>query len=135
MTDTGSLLPTGNSPNILKKKYICIYIYTIIENEFLEVYNSKRLCFQLDILNFWNVDICYLLFYCFTVLLFYCFIGTKILISRCVDHKSTFPDTHRHFRLATEISRKLPIVCGALGGLELKKRATWTTKYAWIRNI
>ena len=45
-------------------------------------------------------------------------IGTKDLMSKCVDHKTTFLDTHRHFRPATEISKKLPIVCG---GLELKK--------------
>ena len=34
------------------------------------------------------------------------------------DHKTTFPDTHRHFRPRIEISRNFPIVCG---GLELKK--------------
>ena len=39
-------------------------------------------------------------------------------MSQCVDHKITFPETHHHFRLAIEISRKCPIV---YGGLELKK--------------
>ena len=39
-------------------------------------------------------------------------------MSKCVDYKTTFPDTHRHFRPATEISSEFPIVCG---GLELKK--------------
>ena len=39
-------------------------------------------------------------------------------MSRCFDHKTTFPDTHRHFRLAIEISRELPIVCR---GQKLKK--------------
>ena len=37
---------------------------------------------------------------------------------KCFDHNATFPDTHRHFRPAIEISWSLPIVCG---GLELKK--------------
>ena len=45
-------------------------------------------------------------------------IGTKIIMSKCLDHKTKRPDTHRHFRLATGISRKCPIVCR---GLELKK--------------
>ena len=44
--------------------------------------------------------------------------GTKSLMSKCVDHKTTFLDKHRHFRPATEISRSCSIVCG---GLELKK--------------
>ena len=30
---------------------------------------------------------------------------------KCVDHKNTFPDTHRHFHLATEISRICHIGC------------------------
>jgi len=38
-------------------------------------------------------------------------------MSKCVDHKTTFLDTHRHFSPATEISRKFPIVCK---GLKLK---------------
>ena len=33
-------------------------------------------------------------------------------MSRCSDHKTALPDTHRHFRLAIEISREFPIVCG-----------------------
>ena len=36
----------------------------------------------------------------------------QIIMSKCFDHKTTFPDTHRHFRPAIEISRKFPIVCG-----------------------
>ena len=36
----------------------------------------------------------------------------------CVDYKTTFPDTHRHFRPAVEIARTVPVFCG---GLELKK--------------
>ena len=39
-------------------------------------------------------------------------------MSKCFDHKTTFPDTHRHFRPAIEISRICPIVCRSL---ELKK--------------
>ena len=38
---------------------------------------------------------------------------------KCFEHKTTFPDTHRHFRLANEISRNCPTVCGYL---ELTKR-------------
>ena len=38
-------------------------------------------------------------------------------MSKCFDHKTTFPDTHRHFHLATEISRNCSIVCK---GAELK---------------
>ena len=45
-------------------------------------------------------------------------IGTTILMSKCFYRKTTFPDTHRHFRLAIEISKTFPIVCG---GLEVKK--------------
>ena len=48
-------------------------------------------------------------------------IRTKSLMSRCFDHKTIFPDTYRHFRPATEIPRKLPIVCR---GLELKKSSS-----------
>ena len=44
-------------------------------------------------------------------------IGIIIIMSKCFDHRTTFPDTHRHFRPATEISRMFPIVCR---GLELK---------------
>ena len=39
-------------------------------------------------------------------------------MSQCFDHKTTLPDTHRHFRLAIEISKTNLIVCG---DLELKK--------------
>ena len=39
-------------------------------------------------------------------------------MSKRVDPKTTFPNTHRKFRPATEISRKCPIVCG---GLELNE--------------
>ena len=35
-------------------------------------------------------------------------------MSKCSDHKTTFPDTHRHFCLAPEISRKYLIVFGSL---------------------
>ena len=45
-------------------------------------------------------------------------IGTKIIMSTCLDHTTTFPNTRRHFRLAIEIPRNVPILCG---GLELKK--------------
>ena len=45
-------------------------------------------------------------------------IGTIIQISKYFDHKTTFPDTPRHFRLAIEISRKIPSLCGSL---EFKK--------------
>ena len=45
-------------------------------------------------------------------------IGTKIVMSKYSDHNTNFPDTHRHFRLAIEISRIFTVVCG---GLELKK--------------
>ena len=41
-------------------------------------------------------------------------IGTNILMSKCYEHKTTVPDTRRHFRLAIEISRIFPIVCGCL---------------------
>ena len=34
------------------------------------------------------------------------------------NHKTTFLDTHKHFRLAIEVSKIFPIVCGAL---ELEK--------------
>ena len=51
-------------------------------------------------------------------------------MSKCFDHKTTFPDTHRHFCLAIEISRKFPIVCE---GLELKQ-SSLKTKHAWIRS-
>ena len=37
-------------------------------------------------------------------------IGTKILMLKCFDHKTTFPDTHRHFRQTIQISRTVPIV-------------------------
>ena len=37
-------------------------------------------------------------------------------MSQCIDHKTTFLDTHRHFRLAIEVSNRITIVCG---GLEL----------------
>ena len=44
--------------------------------------------------------------------------GTKIIMSSVLTiKKNSFPDTHRHFRLAIEISGKCPIVCG---GLKLK---------------
>ena len=36
----------------------------------------------------------------------------KIIMSKCVDHKITSPDTHRHLRLATETFGTFPIVCG-----------------------
>ena len=42
---------------------------------------------------------------------------------KCFDHKSTFPDTQRHFRPAIEISRNIPIVRMAP---ELKKAAKKT---------
>ena len=37
-------------------------------------------------------------------------IGTKIQMSKCFDHKITFPDTHRHFCPAIEFSKMFPIV-------------------------
>ena len=49
-----------------------------------------------------------------------------ILMSKCFDLRTTFPDTYRHFRPAIDISRIFPIVCGAL-------RAT-TNKHARIRS-
>ena len=58
-------------------------------------------------------------------------IRTKSLMSNCFNHKATFPDTHRHFRPAIEISRKIPIVCE---GLELKK-SNLENKYTWMRNL
>ena len=42
---------------------------------------------------------------------------------KCVDHKTTFPDTHRHFRSATEISRKLS---HRLRGCRAQKQQLWT---------
>ena len=39
-------------------------------------------------------------------------------MSKCFDHETTFPDTHRHFCPAIDISRRIPIVCW---GLRLKK--------------
>ena len=32
-------------------------------------------------------------------------------MSKSFDHKTTFPDTHRRFRPAIEISMSIPIVC------------------------
>ena len=46
-------------------------------------------------------------------------------MSKCLDHKTKFPDTHRHFRPVIEISRKFPIV---RRGLELKKNNLKTTR-------
>ena len=37
---------------------------------------------------------------------------TKNRMVKCFEHKTTFLDTHRHFRLATDYSRFVPIVCG-----------------------
>ena len=45
------------------------------------------------------------------------------------NHKTTFRDTHRHFHLAYEISKKCPIVCG---NVDLKKS---NYKNAWIRTL
>ena len=56
------------------------------------------------------------------LLLYHMFIAPKYQIrqmSKCFDQRTTFLDTHSHFRRAIEISRICPIVCG---GLELKKR-------------
>ena len=39
-------------------------------------------------------------------------LGPKSNVKVC-DHKTIFPDTHRHFRPATKISRQCPIVCGS----------------------
>ena len=52
-------------------------------------------------------------------------------MAECFYHKTTIQDTHRHFRLVIEISRKFPIVCK---GLELKK-SSLKTEYAWIRSL
>ena len=48
----------------------------------------------------------------------------EMLMIKSFDHKTTFPDTHRHFRLAIEISQKCPIACR---GLELKRATQKTT--------
>ena len=37
-------------------------------------------------------------------------IGTQNLRTECIDHKTTFQDAHRHFRLATNTSRIFFIV-------------------------
>ena len=42
-----------------------------------------------------------------------------IIVSKCFDQKTTFPDTHRHSRPLIEISGKCPFFCG---GLELNKK-------------
>ena len=39
-------------------------------------------------------------------------LGAKILMTQCIDHKTAFPDTPRHFRLAIEIPRKFPSSAG-----------------------
>ena len=61
-------------------------------------------------------------------------IGTKPLMPKCFYHKTTFLDTHRHFRQAIEFSSKSPIVCG---GLELTKiqKEQLKNKHVWIRSL
>ena len=44
--------------------------------------------------------------------------GPLTSLSKCFDHKTTFPETPRHFRPAIEISRKAPTICE---GLQLKR--------------
>ena len=58
-------------------------------------------------------------------------IGTNILVSQCIDHKATFPDTHRHFRPAIEICRNVLIV---RGGLELKRSKFQQLKLGFAAN-
>ena len=51
-------------------------------------------------------------------------------MSKCFYHKNIFPNTHKHFRPARNISKKLRILGG---GLQLKK-INLKTKHAWIHN-
>ena len=51
-------------------------------------------------------------------------------MSQCIDHKTTFLDTHRYFRPAIETSRRIP----SFWGLELKKTTLSKTKDIWIRS-
>ena len=58
-------------------------------------------------------------------------------MSGCIDHRNTFLDMHGHIRLAIEIPRKCPLVCG---GLQLKKsyfrkQKFGFTAYATLENV
>ena len=55
----------------------------------------------------------------------------RILMSGCFDHKTTFPDTHRHFRPAIDISMKFPIACGG----QSSNNATFKQNDAWTRSL
>ena len=50
-------------------------------------------------------------------------------MSQCIHHKTTFPDAHRHFRMAIEISRGFPTACGVL---ELEKSNFQTHMPAFV---
>ena len=55
----------------------------------------------------------------------------QIIMSKCFEHKTTFPETHRHIRPAIEIFRNVLIVCK---GLELKNSNLKTT-FAWMYSL
>ena len=60
------------------------------------------------------ISFTYIYIYIHIYIYIYDYKVSNSIMSTCFDHKTTFPDTHRNFHPAIEISRKFTIASGLL---------------------